>query len=457
VNRLAQQARAIFAETLRRIDVAAAVQRHIHCDATTLSIGGHNIPIVELDTLLIIAVGKAAIPMHRAVESALQAASQLAVRSVVVAPEATRATIAKGICLEGAHPVPDTRSLLAADAVTELLQTATPRTAVLFLISGGASAMLERPLDPSLSLDDLAAFHRILVASGLPIAQMNALRKHLSAVKGGRLAEIAAAALLQSTLLISDVPAASPDAIGSGPSLPDTSTVQECRSLLASLDVFSALPQSVRAFFSGPLCVETPKPTNAAFARANWSVILSSDHLAQAAASAACSAGFYVEIDNTCDDWEYREAARYLLDRSAALAKDHPRTCLVSAGELSVAIPPHAGQGGRNQHFALWCAQELAQRKASATVLSAGTDGVDGLSDAAGAVCDETTVAAAHRIGIGRSVEDALQRFDSTPLLRALGADITTGPTGNNLRDLRLVLTDSSEAGTASLLPDQIA
>jgi hydroxypyruvate reductase len=446
MNRLAQQARTIFAETLRQIDVPRAVRRHLQCEGTTLTLDGHSVKVAELDALLVIAVGKAARSMHHAVEELLDAAPQLKISSVVVAPEQSyaeqsHAGATNSIFLEGAHPVPDKRSLLAADAVIALLKTVTPRTAVLFLISGGASAMLERPLDPNISLADLASFHRILVGSGMPITQMNVLRKHLSAVKGGRLAKIACTARLQTTLLISDVPAASLNVIGSGPSLPDTSTIQECRTLLASLDASSVLPESIRTFFNSAHCVETPKHGDTTFNRANWSVILSSDHLAQAAAAAARAAGFHVEIDNTCDEWEYREAARYLLERSAALAKTHPRTCLVSVGELSVAIPSHAGQGGRNQHFALWCAQELVRRSVAATILSAGTDGVDGASNAAGAVCDETTAAAASRIG--RSIEDALSRFDTTPLLRALGADLTTGPTGNNLRDLRLLLTDA--------------
>jgi hydroxypyruvate reductase len=187
--------------------------------------------------------------------------------------------------------------------------------------------------------------------------------------------------------------------------------------------------------------VETPKAHDAAFTNASWSVILSGEHFVAAAANAAQVAGFHTEIDTVCDEGEYRDTARELLDRSAALAQQHPRTCMVSVGEVAVELSAHPGEGGRNQQFALWCAAELARRGQRATVLSAGSDGIDGHSAAAGAVCDEHTVERAAQRGL--SVETALTGFDTAPLLRSLGADIVTGPSGNNLRDLRLILTDS--------------
>ena len=343
------------------------------------------------------------------------------------------------IFLPGAHPTPDADSLRAADAVLQMLGRATQNTAVLFLISGGASAMVERPLSNAITLDDLAAFSRALVCSGMGITGMNALRKHLSAVKGGRLAEAATAARLQCTLLVSDVPAASPDAIASGPSLPDSTTVEDTRRLLRQLQRTGPLPATVEAWFQQPVLPETPKPADAAFARAHWQVILSADHLAYAAAHAAAAAGFHAVIDNTPDDWEYQDAAKYLLHRSALLGEQHVRSCLISVGEVGVTVPPDAGEGGRNQHFALWCAAEIARRGMQITVLSAGSDGVDGQSSAAGAVCDETTVARAQMLGL--SAKHATDSFDSAPLLRQTGDAIHTGPTGQNLRDLRIMMT----------------
>jgi glycerate 2-kinase len=282
--------------------------------------------------------------MYQAAHEALHGLPQFRRHGVVIAPQPPPDPLPDAAFYRGPHPTPDADALRAADAALALLRRVTPRTAVLFLISGGASAVAERPLDLQISLEDLASFNRALVGSGLPIAQMNALRKHLSAIKGGRLAQLAAPARHQCTLLISDVAAADPDAIGSGPTLPDSTAPAACHALLAKLRATTTLPPSITAFFSSPHCVETPKITDPAFQRAHWQVILSSDDLTQAAAAAARDLGFHTEIDNICDEWEYRETALYLLDRSAALQRQHPRTCLITAGEVQVALPrrrPH--------------------------------------------------------------------------------------------------------------------
>jgi glycerate 2-kinase len=441
---LREAARRIFAEALRAVDVSAAVRAHVAVTDAVLTLGGRNVPLHDLDCVLLVAIGKAAVPMYRAASEELGAVPH---HAVVVAPESTLPAVedrdSTTIYLPGAHPTPTQDSFRAADAILEMLAGTTDRTAVLFLISGGASAMVERPLSAAITLDDLAAFSRALVGSGMGITEMNTLRKHFSAVKGGRLAVAAARARMQCTLLISDVPEASPDAIASGPSLPDGTTVADTLRLFRKLKQGASIPDSFTAWFEDLALPETPKPDEAAFARAHWQVILSSDHLAQAAAQAAKDAGFHAVIDNTPDDWEYREAARYLLDRAAVAG---PGTCLISVGEVNVTIPTGHGEGGRNQQFALWCAAELVRRNARATVLSAGSDGIDGHSLAAGAVCDETTVARA--VAVAMNAEVALQAFDSAPLLREVNDAIVTGPTGNNLRDLRLILTGAdTESG----------
>jgi len=432
MSSLRHAAREIFAETLKRVEVRSCVRERIICDATTLTVDGVAASLAEIEELLIVAVGKAAMAMYEGAEDALQAATALRVGAIVVAPKQFEARV-RGEFFAGAHPTPDASSRAAAAAILQLLQSAGPRTGVLFLISGGASAMVELPLDERISVEDTAAFHRALVASGLPIAEMNALRKHFSAVKGGRLAEVAAAAKQQWTLLVSDVPAATPDAIASGPSLPDSSTVAECRALLEKV----TLPARVEEFFASEQFVETPKAGDAAFARASWSVLLSSEQLVETAAAVARERGFEAIVDNGCDEWEYRDAGIYLLGKLEARAG---KRCLISVGEVSVTLPAEPGDGGRNQQFALWCAEELRRRKVSACVLSAGTDGIDGVSSAAGAVADETTVERAAAEGFTAAV--SLREFDAAPLFAALGDDVTTGPTGNNLRDLRLLLAE---------------
>jgi glycerate 2-kinase len=435
-------ARAIFAQAMAAVDVQEAVRRELSMQEGRLRLGCHTLPLHEVDRVLIVAMGKAAVPMHAA--AALQLAT-IPCHAIVIAPIETlpppsHVPESPVAYLPGAHPTPTADSSHAAEAIVRLLSMADARTAVLFLISGGASAMVEQPLDPAITLADVASFNRALVGSGLPIASMNALRKHLSAVKGGRLAVAAARAAIQYTLLISDVPVALPDAIASGPSLPDSTTVEQARMLIGKLDRLAIVPESIRAFFLADELPETPKENDDAFTRAHWKVILSSDHLAEAARIAAEDAGFHAVIDNSCDEWEYREAGQHLLDTSATLATQHPRSCLISVGEVAVTLPPHPGEGGRNTQFALWCATELARRKHAAAILSAGSDGIDGHSAAAGAACDATTPERAAAMSLDTQL--ALDRCNSGPLLRAIGDDLVTGPTGNNLRDLRLVLTD---------------
>jgi glycerate 2-kinase len=436
---LSEQAREIFAAAMRAVDVRAVVRSNVQPGSGTLRLGTATMELADVDRVLIVAIGKAAVPMYEAAAESLRSVAGISVEAIVVSPE-PKASSASVLFLAGTHPTPDHHSRRAAETVLARLNAVTPRTTVLFLISGGASAMMELPLDPRISIEDIAAFHRVLVGSGLPIEAMNTLRKHASAVKGGRLALAAAAAHAQVTLLVSDVPAGAADAIGSGPSLPDTTTLEDCETILQRVRRTAELPRSIEAFFGSELCGETPKAHDGAFECASWSVILSGEHLSRAAADAALAAGFHVEIDNLCDEGEYRETALALLDRAAELAREHARSCLVSVGEVSVALSSTPGEGGRNQQFALWCAAELARRGQRATVLSGGTDGIDGHSIAAGAVCDEETVSRGTTLGL--SVEDALAGFNTSPLLHALGADIVIGPTGNNLRDLRLILSE---------------
>jgi glycerate 2-kinase len=431
---LADHARAIFAAALAAAAVRAAVHRHLHADAQTLTLANISTPLSQLDELLIIALGKAAAPMYQAAAQAI--GKTLPHKALIVSPSSHPNT-PQATYLQGSHPTPTGDSLKAAEAVLTLLHTATPRTAVLFLISGGASAMVEQSLlRPSHDLSDI---HRALVASGVSITQMNTLRKHISSVKGGRLALAAAASAVQCTLLLSDVPSGQLSTIGSGPSLPDTSTLADCRNILNTLPPRAKLRTLLDPLLLSGLTPETPKPGHPAFARSHSAVILSSDHLAHAAQQAAESLGFHTAINNACDELDYSAAADFLLAQSSALARQHPRSCLISVGELSVTLSAHPGQGGRNQQFALYAATQLARRQQQATILSAGSDGIDGNSPAAGALADATTAQRATALGLNPAA--ALAAFNTYPLFHALGDNITTGPTGNNLRDLRLILT----------------
>ena len=263
-----------------------------------------------------------------------------------------------------------------------------------------------------------------------------------------------------SPLLVSDVPEAELDSLASGPTLPDRSTVADCRDILERHDLLGQLPVPVSQFFQSASLPETPKP--GAFL-AHTVTLLSSEDLARAAARRAESLGFVSIIDDACDEWEYRDAALYLLDRLRQLARlGHKRVCLIAAGEVTVKLPPQradaeerstpgtqAGTGGRNQHFALYTATLLTPKDGATVVLSAGSDGVDGNSRFAGAVIGYEELRRNDDAGANRSEQEPspaseyLRRFNSTRYLEEVEATLETGPTGNNLRDLKLLLWES--------------
>jgi len=195
------------------------------------------------------------------------------------------------------------------------------------------------------------------------------------------------------------------------------------------------LPYSTRELFERHALDETPKSDDEAFYRSRWWTILSNQSAVEHASATAERAGFAVSVDNSCDDWDYEPAAEHLLQRLRELRRQFPRVCLISGGEVTVRVT-NGGIGGRNQQFTLACAPKVAGE--NITVLSAGTDGIDGNSPAAGAVADGTTMERARLAGLDARL--ALEKFDAYPFFSVLGDSVGTGPTGNNLRDLRILL-----------------
>ncbi len=430
----------IFLSALRASRVEPAIERCVRVEDRRLFVDGNDYALDRYERLMLIAFGKAAETMTRAFLK--QAGSEAGrFEGVVVGPEGTRMERPGFRVYAGGHPHPNEASALAAGDILRSLRTLTERNLVVFLISGGGSAMVEEFLQPGVSLETVAATHRALVESGAPIAAINAVRKHLSAVKGGRLAAAAAPAE-QMTIFVSDVPLGELDALASGPTLPDRSTMDDVYRIALKYGLTELLPAEVAEMLRARLLVETPKPGDAVFALSRWSVLLDSVSLEQAAATRARDLGWYVEIDNACDDWSAERAAGYLLGQLQELRRGQERVCLLSAGEVTVQVPAQAaGRGGRNQHFALLCSEILCNQRITdegVTVLSGGSDGVDGNSPAAGGVVDGTTVyraaAAGYPVGAG------LGGFDAYAVLERLGDAVMTGPTGNNLRDLRVLL-----------------
>jgi glycerate 2-kinase len=436
-----QQLVRLFTESLKVVDSRDVLCRHVSVAGGSLHIGEMSYVLGSKRRIALIAVGKAAIPMCSIIAAMIrnELRDDQSLTGIAVGPDHHHSILPPEVeRFTGSHPFPDQTSRDAAHAIQKCLLPLDERDLVLFLISGGASSMVETPLDSTMSVDEVHDFYRTLVHSGLSIMQMNALRKHFSAVKGGRLAEMAAPAT-QCTLVISDVPGEALDMVGSGPSLPDSSTVSDCVTILRETSLRDSLSARVLRYFLEQPLHETPKQNDLAFARSNAVCLLSNQQLLDHISGVAQEMGYYVEIDNTCDDWEYREAADYLLAKVRKLRQEHTKVCLVSGGEVSVKVSGVTGVGGRNQQFAVYCAVQLANTEPYVAMLSAGSDGVDGNSPAAGGIVDTQTFSKAQALGL--DMYAALEKFDSYPLLHALGNAILTGPTGNNVRDARIFIS----------------
>ena len=435
-------AREIFASALKNASIEAAFARNLHCERRLLRIGEDLHDLDSYNRVFVVSIGKAAHTMAAALEA--QAGGSF--EAGIVASSADHTTQVRGFryfC--GGHPTPTAESIRAAEAILKSLAALDAASLVIFMISGGGSSIVEKPVDSleddEISLPDLISTYKVLVHSGAPIAEINAIRKHLSAVKGGRLAQAAYPAQ-QVSILVSDVPDATPDALASGPTMPDSTSINDCERIAARYGLVDQFPESVADLFRQHALDETPKSDDPAFIRARWWTVLSNKVAIDEAAIAATRAGFAVEVDNSCDDWPYEKAAAHLIHRLRELRGKVSRVCLISGGEVTVKVRD-GGVGGRNQQFALACAELISG--SDITVLSAGTDGIDGNSPAAGAVVDGSTLnRISDRTKVDASGNDevrhALSTFNAYPLFDALGDAVVTGPTGNNLRDLRILL-----------------
>lgn len=456
MSNLRDTARRIFDRSLADCSVEQAVARHVSVCGETMQVGEETIDLRPVQRVRIVAVGKAARTMLVSLLRQLSLPVHCDLAGVLIAPEESQ-SVAEEFPREiqffaGGHPSPNDASFAGARAalamLRELPRDMADNSLCFFLISGGASAMMELPLDASISLADTANFHRALVGSGASITEINCIRKHFSAVKGGRLAQAAGNAICRS-LLLSDVPVGREDALGSGPTIPDSSTIEECKELLERYRLLHQFPAAVRRFFESDALVETPKPEEL---KARASVLLSAQTLAEAAANNARALGYFVVIDNSCDEWEYKTAARHLLERLRTLRADHPRACIISTGEVSVTLPAgndtvgKVGIGGRNQQFALYAATLLGPEDHPMAILSGGSDGIDGNSPAAGAVVDRKMIEG----NAFSQALHALETFDAYSFLSSRGTAIITGPSGNNLRDLRILIAERPQTSLAS-------
>lgn len=437
-SQLREDSRRIFAAGVAAVDPVATLQRTVVRHGDTLVVAGRSYDLRRYAHIYVVGAGKAGATMGQGLEEALTTrldAGTVTVKYGHLAPM-TRLALH-----EAGHPIPDTAGVQGAEAIVRLVQQAGEDDLVFCLLSGGGSALLPAPT-PGITLEEKQQLTSLLLECGASIDEINAIRKHISQLKGGQLARLVAPATLI-TLVLSDVVGDRLDAIASGPTVPDPSTFQDCLDIVARYDLFERLPASIRTRLQrgqAGLEPETPKGDDAAFTRCQ-TVIIGSNRIAlQAARAAAAALGYRTLLLSSFVQGEAREIARFY----AAIAQEirhHGEplaapACVLAGGETTVTLRG-AGKGGRNQELALAAALALVGVE-RVVVLSGGTDGTDGPTEAAGAIADGQTVARAHALGL--EAETYLRHCDSYHFFAALDDLLITGATGTNVMDMHLVL-----------------
>ncbi|MFO0752209.1 MAG: glycerate kinase [Thermodesulfovibrionales bacterium] len=430
-----EMAKEIFAAALKAADPYEAVARHGDGIRSAFREGRYR-------RLFVVSFGKAACPMARALEDRL-------------GEEITAGVILTkyGHCtpfhrhermrvFEAGHPVPDENGVRGTGEIISLLKDSDERDMVVFALSGGGSSLCVAPYD-GITLQDKQAVTELLLRSGADIHEINTVRKHLSRVKGGRLAEIAAPSLCRA-LILSDVAGDRPDVIASGPTAPDPTTYRDA---LAVLDTYLLLEQTpmtvLEVVYRGVsgLWAETPKPGSAVFEKVENIIVGNNRTALDAALLKAESMGLRAEIAPSALTGEAAEAGRRLARRAREIRNSRASflpCCLLSGGETTVTLRG-SGKGGRNMELALAFALE-AEGAAGITLLSAGTDGTDGPTEAAGALADGETAARARTQGL--SPEAFLENNDSYRFFRETGGLFITGPTGTNVMDMQITIVE---------------
>ena len=436
---LRRDALAILKAALEAADAGNAVRRHFSSSANHLRAGALRIPLKDFDRVFLIGAGKAAVQMAAAASRALP--RTLSGGIVITKYGHAGRGLGRVSVIEAGHPIPDEHGLAASQQVRDLLSELNARDLLIVVISGGASALLAAPAGP-VTLAAKQQTTDLLLRAGANIAELNAVRKHLSALKGGRLAALAYPATVVS-LLLSDVIGDPIDIIGSGPTAPDPATFRDALAVLGKYELTDRVPESVRARLrqgaAGNL-PETPKPGDPLFRNVHNIVVGSNGLAIEAAARKGRALGYRTLILSSTVQGETREVARVhgqiLREIRSSGHPIRPPACVLSGGETTVTVRGK-GKGGRNLEFALAAALEIAGLKDS-LVLSAGSDGTDGPTDAAGAIATGETLSRAAALGLDAAAR--LRANDSYPFFDSLGDLIRTGPTGTNVMDIHLLL-----------------
>jgi len=425
----------IFNAALQAVDPSKLVQGYCESIATAYLKAHCN-------KLYLLSFGKAAFAMTKAL--AASSVRDMITRGIVITKYGhAHGTLKNNIeIFEAGHPVPDERGVAATKQVINLLKNTDRQTFVLCLISGGGSALLAAPCN-GITLGEKQQVTELLLKAGANINELNTVRKHISAIKGGRLAEIAYPAKVIS-LILSDVIFDPLDVIASGPTAPDETTYQDAIDVIEKYSLRDKIPDQILHLLmkgSDGSMVETPKKVNPVFERVENIIIGSNTIATKAAAKKARASGFEATILSSEIQGEAREAAEWLAQKaieSKGQRKENKKICLISGGETTVRVQG-TGVGGRNMELALAFAREIADME-GITLLSAGTDGTDGPTDAAGAIVDGQTVHKANALGLNPA--DYLKDNDSYSFFTRTGELLITGATGTNVMDIQIILIE---------------
>ncbi|MDQ6603116.1 MAG: glycerate kinase [Chloroflexota bacterium] len=428
----------LYRAAIRAVDPHAATLRALGRDGETLTVGGATFDLARVRKIVVIGFGKAAVPMAQAVEAVL---GDRVTRGIVVTKYGQREPTTTIAVREAGHPTPDAAGIEATTAMLDELRDLTHDDLVICLVSGGGSALFEKPVD-GLTLEDMQHTTRQLIRAGAPITALNAVRKHLSTVKGGQLARRAAPATLIA-LMVSDVVGDPLDVTASGPTVPDPTTFADALAALDTYGVRATVPAAVVAYLEAGMhgaYPETPKAGDPCFAATHTLIIANAQMALDAAAHAAEAMGLPTLVLASTLEGEAREVAR-MWASIARQVRDHaqpiaPPCCLLAGGETTVTVTGD-GEGGRNSEFALAAALVLDGTD-GIVIASLATDGGDGTTDAAGAVVSGATIAQARAAGLDAA--DFCRRNDAYTFFDQVGGLIRPGPTGTNVNDLMIAL-----------------
>jgi glycerate-2-kinase len=430
------QARLLLLNTLKQVDIQSLIKQSVQLVETTLLFNGEAIDLANHDEILLIGFGKASLEMGEAVESILV---DKLTRGLLVSNHRKPISFRSEIIVSG-HPTPNANSILAAENIISAIENSTARSLIIFLVSGGGSSMVELPIG-SITLEELQQLNKTLVECGATIQEINAVRKQLSQIKGGKLGRLTGKRKCLA-IYLSDVNEGDLGSLASGPLIEQEADPEHFQSILERYGLLEKLPATLSTLIQEEQKKINNRKSSAPSQNISHLLLLDNNGLLKIASRQALASGFRVSVCTDLVEGNYRLVADSLLARLKSLQNQFPQdsVCLLSGGEVECPVKSN-GLGGRNQEFVIYSATRSTEsdRDFEIAILSCGSDGIDGSSCAAGAVLSSDDVTDCS--GIGLDATSFINQNDSYSFLKQSGGLFVLGPTGNNVRDLRILLS----------------